>query len=127
MYHAKIVSYASAENHTDSGLALFAFFDAHEEALGDAAARLAGRKGASLVSSILAGLRQPGPLSQRLHRLLLELRELLFLQHVHDEEREESAYFAMLDPADPIVVDICLLADGLQTAMLPVAKSGQAA
>jgi hypothetical protein len=24
-------------------------------------------------------------------------------------------------------VDICLLADGLQTAMLPVAKSGQAA
>jgi hypothetical protein len=75
MYHAKIIPYADAENKIDSGLALITFFYAHEEALGDTADLLAGRKGVSLVNSIFAGLREPGPLSQRLHCLLLTCQQ----------------------------------------------------
>ena len=40
-----------------------------------------------------------------------ELLELLMLEHVHDPARVEAERFALLDPAWPVVEDICLLAD----------------
>lgn len=46
-----------------------------------------------------------------------DLLAILTLEHVHDCDRDESGYFAEIDPADPIVEDICLLADGLRDVM----------
>jgi hypothetical protein len=44
-----------------------------------------------------------------LHRLY----ELLSLTHVHDPDRPEAGYFAMIDPEWSEVEDICLLSDQL--------------
>ena len=54
---------------------------------------------------------------RRLRRDLDSLLDLLMLQNVHDETRIEVALFAAIDPASPIVEDLCLLADGLRGAI----------
>ena len=45
------------------------------------------------------------------------LDDLLSLEHVGDPDRTESGYFAAIDIYDPIIDDICLLTDGLRTAI----------
>ncbi|MEQ3672352.1 hypothetical protein [Pseudophaeobacter sp.] len=55
--------------------------------------------------------------SRRTAGLLKQLREILFLEHVDDPGRIESGVFAAIDPADPVVEDICLLAEGLAQAL----------
>ncbi|SER99153.1 hypothetical protein SAMN04490244_104307 [Tranquillimonas rosea] len=98
-------------------MALRAFLSGHDEALSHAAVLLAGRRGARLVNAIREGLDQPGRMTRRVQRLLAELRSVLFLDHVHDEEWNDAGCFAMLEPNDPIVPEICLLADGLDDAL----------
>ena len=44
---------------------------------------------------------------------LQRLYELLSLTHVHDPDRPEAGYFAMIDPEWSAVEDICLLSDQL--------------
>ncbi len=50
-------------------------------------------------------------------RRLQNLLDLLMLENVHDPERVEMGHFAAIDPADPCVAEICLLAEGLADAM----------
>jgi len=117
MFHTKITPNVEVGTRNTGEIALLAFFAAHDEALGHSAVLLAGRRGTRLVNAIREGLGQPRPFTRRICRHLLELRDLLFLEHVHDEEREETACFAVLDPEDAIVLEICLLADVLEDAL----------
>lgn len=48
---------------------------------------------------------------------LRALLGLLTLEHVHDMDRIEAGLFSQIDPSDPIVDEICLLADGLRSAL----------
>ena len=50
-------------------------------------------------------------------RELEALHALLTLTHVGDPERDECAFFAALDPADPVVEEICLIADALESTL----------
>jgi len=45
------------------------------------------------------------------------LLDLLKLEHVHDPSRIEAERFARLDPAWPVVEEICLLADGFNDVL----------
>lgn len=72
---------------------------------------LRGHRGAALVDAIIAGLRQPGAMGRGTRTALHRLLALLTLEHVHDDTRPEAAFFAALDPAEPIVEEICLLTD----------------
>ena len=90
------------------------FLIRNSEALGHAAVLLAERRGARLINAIQEGLGQPGRLPRRMRHLLLDLRDLLFLEPVGGDGWENAGYFVLLDPEDPAVSDICLLADGLQ-------------
>lgn len=63
-------------------------------------------------------LEQPGPITSRIERLLIELLDILSLQNVHNEGTEEAASFAAIDPAELIVMELCLLTDGLRHALL---------
>lgn len=58
-------------------------------------------------------------LSRRTTGLLSQLKDILFLEHVDNPERVESGFFAAINPADPVVEDICLLADGLAQSPRP--------
>lgn len=93
------------------------FLATNSDGLGHAAVLLAGRRGARLVNAVRDGLGQPGRLTRRMRRLLLELRDILFLEHAHDEYWEDAGCFALLEPDDPAVPEICLLADGLEVAL----------
>ncbi|SEL26020.1 hypothetical protein SAMN05421666_3268 [Roseovarius nanhaiticus] len=117
MFHRKITPNAGIHSTDVGEIALRAFLSTNHEALGHAAVLLADRRGARLINSIRDGLIQPGPLTRRLRRLLLDLRGILFLEHAHDENWDDAGCFAVLDPWDPIVPEICLLADGLDDAL----------
>lgn len=117
MFHAKINPSANVRAIPTGELALRAFFSEHDEPLGDAAVLLAGRRGARLVNAIRDGVDQPVRITRRVQRLLLELRRILFLDHVQDDGWDDMHGPAMLEPDDPVVPEICLLADGLDEAL----------
>jgi len=117
MFHTTINTGADARTFPIGEMALRTFVSEHDEALGCAAVLLADRRGARLVNAIRDGFGQPGPLPRRVHRLLLDLRGMLFLDQTHDEGCDDIAFFQMLDPEDPIVHELCLLADGLDEAL----------
>jgi hypothetical protein len=111
MFHTKIHTGSDIRAMTAGELALRAFLSEHYAALGHAAVLLADRRGARLVDTIRAGLGQPGPITSRLRRHLLDLRGLLFLEDSDDWSNMD--FSAFLEPEDPAVHEICLLADGL--------------
>lgn len=100
------------------------FLATNADALGNAAVLLAGRRGARLVNAIRDGFGQPGRLTRRMRRLLLQLRDVLFLEHAHDEFWEDAGGLAVLEPDDPAVPEICLLADSLQDALRKAGVAG---
>ncbi|MFT7047475.1 MAG: hypothetical protein ACJAYH_002763 [Celeribacter sp.] len=57
-----------------------------------------------------------------MHKTALALHGLLTLEHVHDFDRPEAAYFAELDPEMPYIEEICLLTDGLTDALWETAS-----
>jgi len=56
-------------------------------------------------------------LSRRTFGLLSALGDILFLKHVDDPGKAQSGYFAAIDPADPVIEELCLLADGFAEAL----------
>ena len=117
MFHATIIPSPATGTRPVGEIALRSFWETHNEALGHAATLIAGQRGARLVGEIREALAQPGPPTRRLCRHLLELRDLLFLEHLQDEALEETTLFDRLSPNDPIVPEICLLADGLKAVL----------
>jgi len=100
------------------------FIGDYQPALANAASLLAGRKGLRLVDLIVDGLQHRLAPSPRTMHALNELLSILSLGSVHDEMSDESGFFAMLDPADPIVSEICLLTDGLRDVLQAVPAGG---
>lgn len=117
MFHSSATAGMNSRAMSAGELALREFLSHHDEALSHAAVLLAGRRGARLLDAIRDGLDQPGPITRRLRRLLLQLRAILFLEHAHSEEWEHEGCFALLEPEDPIVPELCLLADGFSDAL----------
>jgi len=117
MFHATIIPSPETGTRPVGEIALRSFWETHNEALGHAAALIAGQRGARLVGEIREALAQPGPATRRLCQHLLELRDLLFLEHMQDEPLEETTLFDRLSPNDPIVPEICLLAEGFDEAL----------
>ena len=64
-------------------------------------------------------------ISRRLRREIIGLHRLLSLQCVDDNESDEAACFADIDPASPIVEDICILADMLWFHLSALAETGE--
>lgn len=96
---------------------LRAFLDGNGEALLNAAGLLGGPRGVALARSVLDGLSGDITPIRKLRRDLASLLDLLTLEHVHDEDRPEAALFAALHPGDPVVDDVCLLTEALQSAI----------
>ncbi|WP_283638810.1 hypothetical protein [Marinovum algicola] len=90
---------------------LQAFVENQHDGLLDAAEQLGGPDGLRLAHTVIDGLRRPQTPTERTLTACRELLELLMLEHVHDPARVEAERFALLDPAWPVVEDICLLAD----------------
>ena len=90
------------------------FMRHHSEALQNAALLLGGKPALKSTFDLIQGICSSPALTRRLMAGLVRLHELLSLEHVHNPERPEWAYFAYLDPAAPYVEDICLLSEALK-------------
>lgn len=96
---------------------LHRFVQDHRLPLWHAARLLGGHDAAIIVDDLFQSLgREPVP-GRRSMRLAQSLLQLLRLDHVHDDTRVEAGFFACIDPVDPAVEEICLLCDGLTTAI----------
>ncbi|PZX18411.1 hypothetical protein LX81_01042 [Palleronia aestuarii] len=93
------------------------FVEEHREGLFAAAELLGATPGLRLAQAALDGVAAPQLPTRSTMRALAGLLDLLMLEHVHDPSRIEAAQFALIDPASPVVEDICLLADGLEEAL----------
>ena len=100
-------------DHLDTIQDLQAFAEVHRNSIMNAAAWLGGQGGSRSALEALDSLFAPEVPPRRALRLFVDFLALLMLEHVHDEAREEAAIFATIDPSDPRVEDVCLLADGL--------------
>jgi hypothetical protein len=117
MYYSKIIPDPENTKCQRSEHAFRAYFQDHDEPLGHAAVVLGGRRGARLINAVREALDLQGPFSRRLRRQLLELRNLLFLEYAYNDDWSDGSGFALLEPDDPIVPEICLLADGLEQTL----------
>lgn len=93
------------------------FIAQNSDGLLHAAQLLAGLAGARRVLRIIEAVRHVKPLTRAARKDLQILLDILSLEHVDDLDRPESEYFARIDPADPVVTEICLLTDGLREAL----------
>ena len=96
---------------------LRSFAGENADALACAAALLGASPGVRNALSALDGLANQGRPTARTMRALDDLVDLLTLKNVHEPHRIEAACFAALDPAEPVVEEICILADGLADAL----------
>ncbi len=117
MYYSKIIPDPKLPRGNGREYACRAYFQNHDEALGHAALLIGGRRGARLINAVREALDRPGPFTRRLRRQLLELRNLLFLEYAYNDDWSDGPDLALLEPDDPIVPEICLLADGLEQAL----------
>ncbi|SFQ10540.1 hypothetical protein [Tranquillimonas alkanivorans] len=86
----------------------------HDQAVQNAALLLGGPDWLRRAQRLLGDLVSAPRLTRRLDRELRALHALLTFEHVGDLDRLETALFAELDPEDPVVADLCLLADALE-------------
>lgn len=117
MYYSKIISDPKFTHCEVNEHAFRAYFQIHDEAIGHAAVMLGGRRGARLINAVREALSHHRPFTRRLRRQLLELRNLLFLEYAYNDDWSDGTGFALLELDDPIVPEICLLADGLEQAL----------
>lgn len=89
------------------------YVGSQRDALLDAALLLGGGPGLRVAQAAIEGLSGPDAPSRRTMREIGRLVGLLKLENVHHQDTVEAERFAMLDPNDPCVEQICLLADEL--------------
>ncbi|UWP90188.1 hypothetical protein [Aliiroseovarius crassostreae] len=102
----------------DTMTSIRAFMATHSEAVQNAAYLLGGQPALRKAQSLLDEIASALVLTRRLAAQLLNLHALFSLQNVHCEDTIEAASFANLDPASPIVEEICVLCDELECELL---------
>lgn len=100
--------------------AVRAFLEQHGSALPRTAHALGGGSASGRVFGLIDSVRVARRLTW-LHRFQLKaLHRLLRLEEVGHPDRLETALFAAIDPASPVVEEICVLADSLSTLLIEI-------
>lgn len=92
-------------------------------ALCQASLLLGGSKAEHRCFGLLSSLAEDRALRRHHVLVLIALHRLLTLQNVGDPESTETALFAKIDPNDPRVHDLCLLADRLFDLLVEIAAA----
>ena len=99
---------------------IFVFVSVHHEGLWHAARLLGGYESARLVDRCVELLEQDRVVTPRTRIMLDQILAVLALDLVDDPNRPYMGYFALIDPLDPVVEEICVLTDGLRHAPVRV-------
>ena len=89
------------------------FLGRHGEALAQAADLLGGPSAEGRARRLAGAAAHAPRMSRSLQRELEALHRLLALEDVADLDGVEAACFAEIDPASPLVEEVCLLSDEL--------------
>lgn len=93
---------------------VLAFFSSHYEGIWHAARLLGGYESARLVDRCAELLTQDRRVTKKTRVMLDQILALLSLEKAADPDRPFCGFFAVIDPLDPVVEEICLLTDGLR-------------
>ena len=99
---------------------LLAWLYEHSNALLNASTLLGGQSARRRTERVVNDILTDGHFSRRRMNELLWLHGLLTLENVADPDSDEAAFFGAIDPADPVVYEICALADGLGDRLDPL-------
>lgn len=102
--------------------ALAGFLLENSEPLINAVATLGGVPAVKRTARLLEDMTRKTRLDRRLGREAVVLHRLLTLDAVDEPDSLEAGLFAQVDPASPIVEEICLLADGLRDRLEALVK-----
>lgn len=97
---------------------VLSFVSTHHQGLWHAARLLGGYDSARLVDRCVELLAQDRCLTPRTRIMLGQILAVLSLEQVDDPALPYMGYFAVIDPKDPVVDEICLLADGMRDALV---------
>lgn len=99
---------------TPAIIRLLLFLSTNRQGLANAALLLGGKPALCRFHQLLDDLSGPEPrVTLRVMDKLFWLHGLLSLEEAADLESSEAAQFALMDPEDPCVEEICLLTDEL--------------
>ncbi len=104
-------------------VAVYQFMSEYADALVSAARLLGGDQAAQRTSLLINEVLQRAPLCRHLRAEFVDLHRLLSLQAVDDLESIEAACLAEIDPASPVVEEVCLLSDGLFDHLVALARA----
>ena len=91
---------------------LFLFLSTNRDGLENAALLLGGPLAARRLRGLLEAISAPQPrLTRWIAREALSLHRLLSLEDAANFDTPAAHYFSLIDPADPIVAEVCLLTD----------------
>lgn len=96
---------------------VLSFISARQEALWHAARLLGGYESARLVDRCIELLTLDRRVTTRTRFMLDQILALLSLEKVDDPDLPYMWHFAVIDPVDPVVEEICLLTDELRHAL----------
>lgn len=96
------------------------FFHIHGEAMLNAALLLGGAAAQRRCISLQSHIADANEMTRHAMRELVALHALLMLDRVSDPDAIETELFQMINPEDPLVEDLCLLADRLQDLLLRI-------
>jgi len=96
---------------------VLSFVMAHQGALWHAARLLGGYESARLVDRCVELLLQELCVTPRTAVMLRQILAVLSLDDTDDPNLPFMGYFALIEPNDPVVEEICLLTDGLRGAL----------
>jgi len=97
------------------------FFLFHGEAMLNATMLLGGEPAQRRCLALQGHISEAHGLTRHITRELAGLHALLMLERVGDPDTIETELFQFIDPDDPVVQDLCLLADRLQDLLLRIA------
>lgn len=101
---------------------VLAFVSSQYEGIWHAARLLGGYQSARLVDRCVELLTQDRRVTTKARIMLDQILSVLSLDRVEDPDLSYMGHFALIDPLDPVVEEICLLTDGLRHVLADEGK-----
>ena len=98
------------------------FFLNHGEAMLNASLLLGGAPAQRRCLGLQSHIAEAHDLTVHAKRDLVRLHDLLMLERVGDPDSIETELFQAIHPEDPVVEDLCLLADRMQDLLVSIVK-----
>lgn len=100
---------------------VLALFARHHLPIWRAARLLGGHEASRLVDKCAGALERDAAITNQVRIMLDQILDILSLEHVGDPDMPYLDYFMLIDPADPVVEEICLLTDQVREAITEAA------